>query len=82
MAMNCKPIPSLDERINDIRMRTAAVKCGESRKSSKAQSQAISRYATSRLLAQFTPTLGGFSSIHDATCPTNVVAYRSSPVNT
>ena len=25
MAMNCKPIPTLDERINDIRMRTAEI---------------------------------------------------------
>ncbi len=25
MAMNCKPIPTLDERINDIRMRTAKI---------------------------------------------------------
>jgi acyl-CoA dehydrogenase len=25
MAMNCKPIPALDERINDIRMRTAEI---------------------------------------------------------
>ena len=23
--MNCKPVPTVDERINDIRMRTAAV---------------------------------------------------------
>jgi acyl-CoA dehydrogenase len=25
MAMNCKPVPTLDERINDIRMRTAEI---------------------------------------------------------
>lgn len=25
MAMNCKPIPTLDERINDIRGRTAEI---------------------------------------------------------
>ena len=50
-------------------------------KSESAQTQEMRRKASSRLLVQFTPVLGGLKSIHEETSATNDSAYRSSPVS-
>ena len=41
----------------------------------------IARNATSSELAQLTPSLGGFASIHDVACSMNDVTKRSSAVS-
>src|SRR5688500_4113705 len=62
------------------RRKTDGLSAGDSRKKCSAHSQEIARNASSRLLAQLIPSLGGFASIQLARCCTNVRAYTSSPV--
>ena len=57
-----------------MRRNVASVRAGEVLKKYNPQIHAIARNATSRLLDQLIPRLGGFASIQAIRCSTKVVA--------